>query len=276
MRAEAEVEAGRRAEVAPARVLVIIPAYNEGPTIAGVLAGIPEKQNLSVAVIDDGSSDDTAERARAAGARVIRHPFNMGYGVALQTGYKYAASRGFDLVVQLDGDGQHDPSFIAPLIEPILSGEADVAIGSRFLIGDGYIPTFSRRVGMVLFGFLASWVIGRRITDPTSGFQALSKAAYRYFTEDHFPFDYPDADVLILLHRARFRLREVPVAMRPDASGRSMHSGLAPVYYVFKMLLSIAMTLLREAPGRLDAAAPEDHGPADRPGHPGADPGAGA
>lgn len=246
---------------APRTRLVIMPAYNEARSLPALLAELRrEAPEYDVLVVDDGSRDGTARIAREGGAKVLVHPFNMGYGVALQTGYKFAAERGYELLVQMDGDGQHEPRWIRKLAEPILEGRADVVIGSRFLEGRGYVPPFARRVGMVVFGFLASLLTGNRVTDPTSGFQALSRRAYRYFTEDHFPFDYPDADVLILLHKARFRFSEVAVDMRPNESGQSMHSGLSPIYYVFKMLLSIAMTVLRDAPvGRSDDLSPADH-----------------
>ncbi len=231
------------------RRLVIIPAFNEERALGPLLDELSRRHSVEdIAVIDDGSRDATAEVARGRGVMVVSHPFNLGYGAALQTGYKLAYLRGYELCVQIDGDGQHDPSSIDALCAPIERGEADVTVGSRFLVGQGYIPSFSRRIGMVVFGFLASVITKRRVTDPTSGYQALSADAFNYFREDHFPFDYPDADVLVLMHRAKFRVLEVPVAMRQNDEGKSMHSGLAPLYYVFKMFLSIAMTLLREAP----------------------------
>jgi glycosyltransferase involved in cell wall biosynthesis len=250
--------------------LVIIPVFNEEAMLQGVLEDIRSQEpDIDVLVVDDGSQDRSAEIARLQGVFVAPHPFNMGYGVALQTGYKFAAQNNYDIIIQLDGDGQHDPSFINALCEPIAKGRADVTIGSRFLIGHGYIPPFFRRVGMVIFGKLATLITKIRVTDPTSGFQALSAPAFQYFTEDHFPFDYPDADVLILLHRAHFRFQEVPVNMRPNQQGKTMHNGLAPIYYVFKMFLSITMTLLRDAPlGRSPHAPPtEDHDSPDRTRH---------
>src|SRR5690606_37132405 len=129
---------------------------------------------------DDGSSDRTAEVARTQGAAMARHPFNMGYGAALQTGYKYAAQHGYEVLVQLDADGQHDPSYVEVLARRVLEGHVDACVGSRFLLGEGYIPPFARRVGMVLFGYIASVVTKRRVTDPTSGYQALSARVFRF------------------------------------------------------------------------------------------------
>ncbi len=238
------------------RGLVLIPAFNEERVLGPVLIDIRRHTTLDLLVVDDGSTDQTAEVARAHGARVVSHPFNMGYGAALQTGYKYAAQEGYDVLVQIDADGQHDPAFIEPLARRVLEGHADACVGSRFLLGEGYIPPFARRVGMVLFGYIASVVTRRRVTDPTSGYQALSSRVFRFLRSDVFPADYPDADVLILLHRAGFRAEEQPVAMRPSFTGKSMHSGVVrPAFYVFKMLLSIGVTLpcARADPRRVTA-----------------------
>lgn len=228
------------------RTLVLIPAYDEearvGEVVRRVRAMYP---GYDVLVVDDGSRDRTARAAVEAGARVVSHAFNMGYGVALQTGYKYALRRGYDLLVQLDGDGQHDPASVSALLAPVAAGETDFALGSRFLGGKSYSPPALRRAGMAFFRGLVSRLIGQPITDSTSGFQAFNARVIRFFTTDTFPCDYPDADVLVTLHRAGFSLREVPVRMDPSPAGRSMHDGLRPLYYLFKMILSILVTLLR-------------------------------
>lgn len=236
----------------PRRCLALIPAYNEEGRIKPVVESVRRAApGFDVVVVNDGSRDKTAQEAREAGAYVLAHPFNLGYGAALQTGYKWAVRRGYDVVVQLDADGQHDASFVPILAERIISGQADACVGSRFLEGAGYIPPFARRVGMVLFGYIASVATGRRVTDPTSGYQALSRQVVDFFQSEVFPADYPDADVLILLHRAGFKVEELPVAMRENPSGQSMHSGIIrPLFYVFKMFLSILVTLLREPPHR--------------------------
>jgi glycosyltransferase involved in cell wall biosynthesis len=232
-------------------LVVIIPAFNEALRIASVINGIREVvPKAAIVVIDDGSSDDTAEVAATAGARVLPHPFNLGYGAALQTGYRYALEGQFDLLVQMDGDGQHDPASIAALLEPLRSGSADIVIGSRFLNQDAAVPQYraplARRIGMLLFGTIASVITGRKVTDPTSGFQAMRRRVFSVLAGDSFPVDYPDADVIIMLHRAGFVTTEVAVRMfeRPE---KSMHSGfLKPMYYIFKMFLSIAVTLMRK------------------------------
>ena len=229
------------------KILILIPAYNEGARIGEVVQRVREMYpQYDVVVVNDGSRDDTAQVARAAGARVVSHPFNMGYGVAIQTGYKYAVAKGYDFLVQIDGDGQHDPAFIPKVLEPVRGGETDFAIGSRFLEGESYEPSLARRLGMTFFRRLVSRLIGQDITDSTSGFQAFNRRVIGFFTTEVFPCDYPDADMLITLHRAGFRIREVPVRMYASATGKSMHSGWKPLYYIFKMLLSIFVTLLRK------------------------------
>jgi glycosyltransferase involved in cell wall biosynthesis len=229
------------------RVLILIPAFNEetniGRTIAAVRRVMPDGDIL---VVDDGSRDATATVARDAGATVLSHHFNMGYGVTIQTGYKYAHDKGYDYLVQLDGDGQHDPSSIPALLAPVRSGATDFALGSRFLGAESYRPPLMRRVGIALFRRLVTVIIGRTITDPTSGYQAFNRDVIRFFTGDLFPCDYPDADMLVLLNLVGFRIVELPVRMYANPEGKSMHSGMKPLYYVFKMCLSILVTLLRQ------------------------------
>lgn len=227
------------------RSLILIPAYNEAARIRGVIENIRRAvPETTVLVVNDGSNDDTSNISRMSGAIVISHPFNMGYGVAIQTGYKYALSNNYDFLVQLDADGQHDPSCIPDLLTPVIEGKADIAIGSRFL-GNSYTPPLARRLGMALFRKIVSAVTGQEYTDTTSGFQALNRDVITLFAKDAFPVDYPDADMLIMLHRTGFRITEVPVRMFENSEGKSMHSGLKPIYYIFKMLLSIFVTLLR-------------------------------
>jgi hypothetical protein len=230
-----------------ARVLVLIPAYNEAGKIAGVVERVHSSAPTGdILVVNDGSTDATARIAAGAGAMVVSHPFNMGYGVAIQTGYKYALQHDYDFLVQIDGDGQHDPGYIPGLLVPLQTGEVDFVIGSRFLGGDSYRPPLARRIGMTLFRTIVRMVTGQKISDCTSGYQAFNREVLKFFASDLFPCDYPDADVLISLHLADFRVKELPVRMFANAEGKSMHGGvLKPLYYVFKMLLSILVTLLR-------------------------------
>jgi glycosyltransferase involved in cell wall biosynthesis len=226
--------------------LVIIPAFDEAPRVGQVVARVYEAlPDADVLVVDDGSRDETAKVARSAGARVVSLPFNLGYGVALQTGYKYALIKGYDSVLQMDADGQHEPRDLPALLEVVRSNRADVAIGSRFLSARKYDAPFMRRAGMRVFAAIASALTRTRVTDPTSGFQALNRRVAEYYASPAYPADYPDADVLVMLHYAGFKFVEVPVTMYPADGGKSMHSGWRPLYYVFKMFLSIIMVILR-------------------------------
>ena len=230
-------------------VLIIIPAYNEqgrvGQVVRDVKSCLPD---ADVLVIDDGSSDDTASEARQAGAIALSLPVNAGYGAALQTGYKFGVRRGYEIVGQIDGDGQHRAEDLAAMREALEAQDADVIVGSRFLERDGhYRPSLARAMGIGLFARIASLVTHERISDPTSGFQLMRIDVARFFCSDVYPTDYPDADILILLHRTGYRVREVGVQMRPSP-GQSMHSGPSSPYYVYKMLLSIFVTLLRPRP----------------------------
>jgi len=229
------------------KIIVIIPAYNEGSRIAEVVSNVHRTvPDYDILVVNDGSHDSTASSAATAGATVLSHPFNMGYGVAIQTGYKFAYAKGYDFLAQIDGDGQHDPAYIQRLLEPVISGKTDLTIGSRFLEAGSYEPSLVRRIGMAFFRKVVSLIIGTRITDSTSGYQAFNRDVIRFFTTEVFPCDYPDADMLITLHRAGFRMMEVPVRMYSNVEGKSMHGGIMPFYYIFKMLLSIFVTLLRK------------------------------
>jgi Glycosyl transferase family 2 len=228
------------------KLLIVIPAYNEagrvGAVIADVRRTLPE---ADVLVIDDGSEDATSAEAAKAGALALSLPANCGYGTALQTGYKYAVRHGYTLVGQIDADGQHRAEFLSKMLAVLHEDGADVVVGSRFLAKDGHYETpFARSLGIQLFARLASLATGQLVTDPTSGFQVMRAEIARLFSGEVFPVDYPDADILILLHRTGYRVRELPVQMRPSP-GASMHSSQSTPYYVYKMLLSILVTLLR-------------------------------
>ncbi len=248
------------------KILTIIPAYNEEERIGQVVKKISESyHDTDIVVIDDGSRDRTARHAKQAGAGVIRLSSNMGYGVALQTGYKYAFERGYDYLAQLDGDGQHDPAYLPDLLKVVMSGKADLVLGSRFLkksaSTSGALPKQkshgARRLGIRLFSYLTSKLVGLNITDPTSGYQAFNRRVVIFFIQDFFPCDFPDADVILMVHRAGFNIKELSMAMGNRLSGKSMHRGIRPLYYVFKMLLSMFISLLREKPARIDSRGGE-------------------
>src|SRR5438093_7112759 len=221
--------------------IAIVPALNEEGSIARVIEEIraydPE---LRIVVVDDGSTDRTAEAARAADAMVLRLPFNLGIGGAVQTGLRYAHENGFEFAVRVDGDGQHDAAQLATVIEPVLRDEADIAVGSRYLGlgGEGYRSTTSRRLGIRILASTVSLLTRQRITDPTSGFQALNRKAIALFAAA-YPHDYPEVEGLVLLVRNRLRLREVPIEMRPRATGRSSIRTLSSAYYMVKVLLAL-------------------------------------
>lgn len=225
---------------------IIIPAFNEAGRIERTVRDIKNICGSDIIVIDDGSTDLTVVEAKSAGAEVIQHPFNLGYGAALQTGYQYALKEGYRFAVQMDADGQHDPYYIEKLLEVVRNNATDVAIGSRFLGEGAYKQTILKKIGIDFFKTIASVITKRRITDPTSGFQALNKRAMEFYASEAYPVDFPDADVLIMLHRRGLRFKEIPVKMNHNAKQKSMHSGIVPLYYVFKMILSIFITLLRE------------------------------
>lgn len=236
--------------------LVLIPAYNEAPRIGEVLAAARRHApDFDLLVVDDASVDDTAGVARRAGARVLRHPFNMGYGAALQTGYRWALRRDYPVVVQLDADGQHDAAAVPVLAAPVLAGELDLVLGSRFHEGSSYRMQPLRRLGSLWFSSLVRWITGLRVSDPTTGLQALCPRVLRLYTSDAFPADYPDADMTVLLHRNGFRIGECPVRMTARPELTSMHGGLRVVYYVYKMTLAIVMNAIRP---RLERE-PEEH-----------------
>jgi glycosyltransferase involved in cell wall biosynthesis len=229
----------------PPSTALIIPAYREsgrvGPVVREVLA---MRLGITVIVIDDGSPDDTRKQAQDAGATVVSHPYNLGYGCALHTGYCYAWRHGFERVLQMDADGQHEPAMLPRLIAGLDQG-ADVVVGSRYREGDAPPSSFLRRIGTKLFAAIASRWIGDRITDPTSGFQGLSQRALESVVNDGFPEDYPDTDVLIEHHRRGLSLLEVPVRMHARAGGLSMHRGARIAYYFYKMFLTLVLLPVR-------------------------------
>ena len=233
----------------PARVLVVTPVFNEEGNIGAVLTGAKRAlPGADLVVVNDGSTDRSADVAARAGAFVLSHPFNLGYGAAIQTGFRWAARHRYERVALLDADGQHDPSELPQLLAALDSTPADVVLGSRFLGRADYHIPWLRRLGMRIFSRAASVATGRRITDASSGYQALRGGVVRFLASEPFPTDFPDADNLIMLHRAGFRVTEVPAVMRERRTGRSMIANTRSLYYVFKMALSILVTLLRAAP----------------------------
>jgi glycosyltransferase involved in cell wall biosynthesis len=231
--------------------LAIVPALNEAGSIAQTVAEIQQHAPaFDVLVVDDGSTDDTAAIATAAGGRVISLPFNVGIGGAVQCGYLYARDNGYQVAVQVDGDGQHDPRDIPRLLAALAEGaEVELVTGSRFLSGDGgYRSSPLRRAGMRVFAALISMLIRQRVTDATSGFRMSARRGIELFARD-YPHDYPEVEAILLLHAHRLRSREVAVTMRPRTSGRSTLAGRAvPAYYMVKVLLAVLVGRLRARP----------------------------
>jgi glycosyltransferase involved in cell wall biosynthesis len=230
------------------RSLAILPAYNEEASVGSVIRELRAVEpEFELLVIDDGSSDRTAAVAEAAGARVITLPYNLGIGGAVQTGLLYARDHGLDLAVQVDADGQHDPSEIGRLLEPLLEGRADLVVGTRFAKGGGYRGTRLRRIGIHIFSAVVSLLVRARVTDTTSGFRAMNRKAIRLFASD-YPHDYPEVEATVLLVRHRLRMVEVPVQMRVRETGASSITALRSGYYMIKVLLALFIGLFRRYP----------------------------
>ncbi len=227
------------------RRVAIVPAYNEEECVAAVVDELRAfDDGLTIVVVDDGSTDSTPEVAREHGAAVLRLPYNLGIGGSVQTGFRYAHENGFDIAVRVDGDGQHDASQLGAILEPVLAGEADICVGSRYRERGGYQSSPTRRLGIRILAAIVSLLTRQRVTDPTSGFQALNSRAIRLFAAD-YPHDYPEVEALVMLIRHRLRVMEVPVQMRPRAGGRSSIRAFGSVYYMIKVLLALFVGTFR-------------------------------
>lgn len=246
--------------------LAIVPAHNEAGAIAATVAEIGRcAPDFDVLVVDDGSSDETAERAARAGATVLRLPFNLGIGGAMQSGYLYALEHDYEVAVQVDGDGQHDPRYIHELLACLRAEPGlNMVTGSRFLerAEGGFRSSAARRVGIRLFSAVVSAITGRRVSDPTSGFRMTDRRGIALFARD-YPRDYPEIEAILLMHAHKLRSCELPVRMRPRTTGRSAISSTQSVYYMVKVLLAVFIGLFRARPVAHDAeGATEQQGPA--------------
>lgn len=228
------------------RTIAVVPAYNEQDTVARVVNEIRQCiPAIDVVVVDDGSSDGTYRVAKATHAYVLRHPFNMGIGSTVQTGFKFAFRRGYDAAVQIDGDGQHDPKYISRMLDIVSSGEADIVSGSRFLECEGFQSSFMRRMGIKFFEFIYRMLVGIRVTDCTSGLRLFGGDALGFVAND-YPEDYPEPESIIMLHKAGFRFFEIPVVMRERQGGKTSIRGIKPFHYMMKVTLALLMNKLRK------------------------------
>ena len=236
------------------RVVAIVPAWNESGAIGGVVDEILAfEPDTTVVVIDDASSDDTAAVAAQHGALVLRLPFNVGIGGAVQTGFRYARDEGYEIAVRLDGDGQHVASELGKLLGPIRAGDADLVIGSRFVDpGGSYRPPFARRMGIRVFARLVSLLGGQTVTDTTSGFAAMSRTGIELFAVE-YPHDYPEVEATLVALRSGLRLTQVQVEMRERQAWASSITFVRSLYYIVKVMLALLVASLRRYP-RLQGA----------------------
>lgn len=226
------------------KILVIIPAYNEEQSLPKVIGGLQKFHGIDIMVVNDGSKDGTSSAARRAGAGVIDLPFNLGIGGAVQTGYLFAYKNGYDAAVQVDADGQHNPGDLLKIVGPVISGEADMVVGSRYVESTGYKTPLARKMGMLIFSIVVSLANGQPVHDTTSGYRAVNRRVIEFFV-DNYPTDYPEVEALVLLKKNGFSIKEVPVAMAHREHGESSITPLKSVYYMIKVLLAIFMNLLR-------------------------------
>jgi glycosyltransferase involved in cell wall biosynthesis len=227
--------------------LIVIPAFNEEKQIGKVLeslAGVDDR--AEILVVNDGSRDRTFEVLIKNAEMFVSHPVNLGYGAALQTAYKYAASKGYQYVVHFDADGQHHPGDLRQLIMELRKNADDVVIGSRVLGNSGYAPGLRKQTAGLWFRAMIRICTGLHITDPTSGLKGLSRRAFSYYADSPaFPNDFPDADTIIHMHYQNFKIREIPIGSRHRQEGTSMHAGLyRQLVYMLKVTLSIFAVVL--------------------------------
>ena len=224
-------------------LLIIIPAYNEEAAILGVIEQIRQSMpGTPILVLDDCSEDATVTVARSAGVDLISLPHHLGLGGLVQTGYKLAYSLGYDYVIRVDGDGQHDPRDIPLIYQRLRESGAEMVIGCR--MPNGWKTGVVRRVGIQFFRAMLRPILGRQVNDPTSGFVGVNRTALQVFARS-FPLEYPEIEALVVLQRRRFRFEEVPVRMHPRMTGRSTITAIKSLYYIAHVLLGVFVNILK-------------------------------
>jgi hypothetical protein len=227
------------------KLLILIPAYNEEGAVGGVVSEVRAVMpDVPVLVVDDCSTDETVQNAVRAGAKVLPLPHHLGLGGAVQAGYKLAYELGFDYVIRVDGDGQHDPRDIPKILEALKSETCEMVIGSRFVNGAGEHSGILRAAGIVFFRAMLRPILGRPVRDPTSGFVGVNRRALSVFSHS-FPLEYPEIEALVVLQRRRFRFVEVPCRMRPRRTGRTTITPLKSLYYMVHVLLGVFVNVLK-------------------------------
>lgn len=229
----------------PNRFLIIVPAFNEEGAIAGVVDEIRQAlPEAPVLVIDDASIDATKDRAQAAGAGVLPLPHHLGLGGCVQAGYKLAYELGYEYVIRVDGDGQHDPADIPRILETLQRSGCHMVIGSRYYNGNGAHTSLLRGIGIVIFRMVLRPILGKPVRDPTSGFVGVNRQALEVFTKS-FPLEYPEIETLVVLQRKRFQFQEIACHMRPRLAGQSSITPVKSLYYIVHVLLGVVVNVLK-------------------------------
>jgi glycosyltransferase involved in cell wall biosynthesis len=227
------------------KLMVLIPAYNEEGAIGSVVAEVRGVMpGTPILVVDDCSKDATIHRAREAGARVLTLPYHLGLGGCVQAGYRLAYELGFDFVIRVDGDGQHDPRDIPKILAALQRERCEMVIGSRFVDGTGEHTSAVRGLAIVFFRAVLRPILGKQVRDPTSGFVGVNRTALDVFSRT-FPLEYPEIEALVVLQRRRFRFVEIPCRMRPRKAGRSTITAVKSVYYMVHVLLGVFVNVLK-------------------------------
>ena len=230
------------------KILVIIPAFNEEGSVGKVVEEVKTcLPRMDMLMVNDGSTDLTSEIANAKGAVVLNLPFNLGIGGAMQAGYKYAYEKDYDIAIQVDGDGQHDPREIPKLLRALEEAKVDVVMGSRFIGDSQYKASVMRRLGSLILSKAISMIVGEKLTDPTSGFRAANRRAIQLFSAN-YPQDYPEPEAMVLLHQCGLVMKEVPVKINQRYSGESSITKIRSVYYMVKVLLAIFVDCFKKRP----------------------------